>query len=313
MSWVKWDYVINSFGVGGINIGSLRSKNLALLGKWWWKFKTETDAFLVKIIRSIHGVNGGLVLGNESSHSSTQGVWHNTIITGENKLCVLFPRLFRLEQSSNVTVKERMSEDGAVWQWRRTPTGRAAGDLVELNNLLSSFRFDRSLKDSWKWSMSSDGMFKVKILASVIDQHILPSSSSQHSTLRNNLVPKKVEIFVWRVLLRRLPVRTELDKRGIDLHSVLCPACDDVDLLFGGVFEVVVAGCSFLPAGVSETTVKSAPRDAQATKAETLPAKTKGPTSHPRISETTVKLALRDAQARQSTKIMVEDISYPQL
>ncbi|XP_071687230.1 uncharacterized protein [Rutidosis leptorrhynchoides] len=121
-----------------------------------------------------------------------------------------------------------MSEDGAVWQWRRTPIGSAAGDLVELNNLLSSFRFDRSLKDAWMWSMSSDGMFKVKILASIIDQHILPSSSSQQSTLSNSLVPKKVKIFVWRALLRRLPVRTELDKRGIDLDSVLCQVCDDV-------------------------------------------------------------------------------------
>ncbi|XP_071709258.1 uncharacterized protein [Rutidosis leptorrhynchoides] len=27
--------------------------------------------------------------------------------------------------------------------------------------------------------------------------------------------------------LQRLPVRTKLDKRGIDLHSVRCPLCDD--------------------------------------------------------------------------------------
>ncbi|XP_071738688.1 uncharacterized protein [Rutidosis leptorrhynchoides] len=45
--------------------------------------------------------------------------------------------------------------------------------------------------------------------------------------MRNNLVPLKAEVFVWRVTRRRLPIRVELDKRGIDLNSVRCPLCDD--------------------------------------------------------------------------------------
>ncbi|XP_071697620.1 uncharacterized protein [Rutidosis leptorrhynchoides] len=51
--------------------------------------------------------------------------------------------------------------------------------------------------------------------------------SLQHQHLRNKLIPKKVEIFVWRLLHKKLPVRIELDKRGLDLHSVRCPLCDD--------------------------------------------------------------------------------------
>ncbi|XP_071714376.1 uncharacterized protein [Rutidosis leptorrhynchoides] len=31
---------------------------------------------------------------------------------------------------------------------------------------------------------------------------------------------------MWRARKKRLPVLTELDKRGIDLHSVRCPLCD---------------------------------------------------------------------------------------
>ncbi|XP_071708924.1 uncharacterized protein [Rutidosis leptorrhynchoides] len=75
--------------------------------------------------------------------------------------------------------------------------------------------------------MAPDGLFKVKILTSKIDEKILAANSSQHKTLRNNLVPKKIEIFVWRALRKRLPVRIELDKIGIDLHSVRCPLCDE--------------------------------------------------------------------------------------
>ena len=63
MSWVKWDNVISSYGLGGLNIGSLRAKNWALMGKWWWRFWVEGDALWVKVIRSIHGSDGGLTGG----------------------------------------------------------------------------------------------------------------------------------------------------------------------------------------------------------------------------------------------------------
>ncbi|XP_071714035.1 uncharacterized protein [Rutidosis leptorrhynchoides] len=46
------------------------------------------------------------------------------------------------------------------------------------------------------------------------------------ASMKNNFVPKKVEIFVWRAKRERIPVLSELDKRGIDLHSTLCPLCE---------------------------------------------------------------------------------------
>ncbi|XP_071719423.1 uncharacterized protein [Rutidosis leptorrhynchoides] len=42
-------------------------------------------------------------------------------------------------------------------------------------------------------------------------------------TMRNRMLPQKVGIFVWRAKRKRIPVRDELSKRGIDLDSVLCP------------------------------------------------------------------------------------------
>ncbi|XP_071740678.1 uncharacterized protein [Rutidosis leptorrhynchoides] len=42
----------------------------------------------------------------------------------------------------------------------------------------------------------------------------------------NNLLPHKIGILIWRILLMRIPVRSELDKRGIDLNSLRCPVCD---------------------------------------------------------------------------------------
>ncbi|XP_071734217.1 uncharacterized protein [Rutidosis leptorrhynchoides] len=56
---------------------------------------------------------------------------------------------------------------------------------------------------------------------------ILQRPSTHKETARNKLLPQKIGLFVWRANLERLPVRVELDKRGIDLDSVRCPICNN--------------------------------------------------------------------------------------
>ncbi|PWA42122.1 reverse transcriptase domain, Reverse transcriptase zinc-binding domain protein [Artemisia annua] len=43
----------------------------------------------------------------------------------------------------------------------------------------------------------------------------------------NNLVPGKINILAWRIRNYRPPTRANLDKRGINLHSILCPFCEE--------------------------------------------------------------------------------------
>ncbi|GKD07621.1 RNA-directed DNA polymerase, eukaryota, reverse transcriptase zinc-binding domain protein, partial [Tanacetum coccineum] len=43
----------------------------------------------------------------------------------------------------------------------------------------------------------------------------------------NKFVPIKVNILSWRIGQKRLPTRLNLDHRGIDLDSLLCPFCNE--------------------------------------------------------------------------------------
>ncbi|XP_071727970.1 uncharacterized protein [Rutidosis leptorrhynchoides] len=336
--WVNWVTTCLPYGRGGLNIGSFKSKNLALLAKWWWRFKTETNCLWSKIIRSIYGIDSGLRSGDGLARLSTSGIWNNIIFAGNqiedlNIIFIssfkksigdgsstefwnevwcgadsyknIFPRLFRLEVNKDIMVSGRITartgqqiqnnrsgqqlsatgqegyaaasdfQEGLgrtghtqvdnvqsavadssrvnvyqstgqstaglagqstlgsvsvsfVWEWIREPTGRTAGELQELCNLLRSFSFDFNRQESWKWALASNGIFEVRKLTHVIDEKLLRSDTQHtHETLRNNLVPKKLEVFVRRALRKRLPVRIKLDKRGIDLYSVRCPVCDD--------------------------------------------------------------------------------------
>ncbi|GJS82658.1 hypothetical protein Tco_0749199 [Tanacetum coccineum] len=55
MAWVKWDVALNKLTLGGLNIGSLKVFNWALVGNWWWRFRVDGDRLWVRIIKSIYG------------------------------------------------------------------------------------------------------------------------------------------------------------------------------------------------------------------------------------------------------------------
>ncbi|XP_071727211.1 uncharacterized protein [Rutidosis leptorrhynchoides] len=94
--------------------------------------------------------------------------------------------------------------------------------------MISGFVFNNSGVDEWRWTLAPNGKLTTKKLHSIIEEKINEGNSLHIETHRNPLVSKKIEIFIWRARLRRLAVRVELDKRGVNLHSVLCPICNDV-------------------------------------------------------------------------------------
>nr|GEV07241.1 RNA-directed DNA polymerase, eukaryota [Tanacetum cinerariifolium] len=52
----------------------------------------------------------------------------------------------------------------------------------------------------------------------------------------NRSIPIKVNIFLWRLLLNKLPIRVNLDRRRIDVHSMLCPICQEVVEMVNHIF-----------------------------------------------------------------------------
>ncbi|XP_071699997.1 uncharacterized protein [Rutidosis leptorrhynchoides] len=135
---IKWNQAILPYDCGGLNIGSLIAKNLVLLGKWAWRFKTETYALWVKVITSLYGREGGISLSNRR-HNSCNSTWNiivrttveidglgvnfsnyfarsvgngdsiqfrNDIWCGDIRLKDKFKRLYLLAEAKDITVKE---------------------------------------------------------------------------------------------------------------------------------------------------------------------------------------------------------------
>ncbi|XP_071741299.1 uncharacterized protein [Rutidosis leptorrhynchoides] len=161
-------------------------------------------------------------IGNESDTSFLNKVW-----VGNSFLKDAYTRLFRLETQKEASVSMQLQTSGVFnWAWARQPMGSGLGELDALKMQLAEVQISEE-KDKWEWALDGGKAFTVKRLAGICDDSILAPESNLISTLRNNLVPKKIEIFMWRLMNKRLSIRFELDKRGIDLHSVRCALCDN--------------------------------------------------------------------------------------
>ncbi|XP_071739411.1 uncharacterized protein [Rutidosis leptorrhynchoides] len=166
----------------------------------------------------------------EIGDGASTSFWNDDWI-GNEKLKNKFKRLSRLEPNLDVTIQDRLSWDGAScegkWAWTREPSGRANDELQRLNDMISIVKFNPQARDRWKWKAGGGEHFTTKELTNLINSRVLITNISLHETLSNKLVPKKIEVFVWRARKKRIPVLVELDKRGIDLDSVRYPLCDD--------------------------------------------------------------------------------------
>ncbi|GJS66380.1 gypsy type transposase [Tanacetum coccineum] len=114
-----------------------------------------------------------------------------------------------------------------VWRWTQEPRMRGEGELEELESTLHNIIIESSCRDTWKWSLAENGIFSVRVLSALVDEKNLDNGGDGKTTLLNKIVSKKINVFVWRALCGRLPVRVELDKKGIDIPNNLCPMCDE--------------------------------------------------------------------------------------
>lgn len=78
INWVAWEKIVAPKVVGGLGLGSIRAQNLALIAKWWWRFRRDPNSFWASIVRGLHGLgdNLGTVWASKTSNSTWKNIVH---------------------------------------------------------------------------------------------------------------------------------------------------------------------------------------------------------------------------------------------
>ncbi|GKD60574.1 RNA-directed DNA polymerase, eukaryota [Tanacetum coccineum] len=77
-----------------------------------------------------------------------------------------------------------------------------------------------NVDDRWAWDLNGGGDFCVKDARDLVDEVLLPKENVATRWIKT--IPIKVNVFAWKLHLDRLPTRSNIFKRGIQVQSSLC-------------------------------------------------------------------------------------------
>nr|GEY68782.1 RNA-directed DNA polymerase, eukaryota, reverse transcriptase zinc-binding domain protein [Tanacetum cinerariifolium] len=187
--------MLASFDKGGLEIGSLKDFNLALLQKWRWCFSHNTNSLWVHVIKVIHGDEAGFELKGCNSN----GIW-SSIISSYSNLHTrdIIPSYYLCCKVG----------DG----------GRNVAALDVMVSKIGNVSFN-NWPDAWSWKILDNDSFSVQAMRSHIGNCFLPSLSP--TSIWSKLIPhrrdemKKIrldhlkqdqEMLVTKILVRQKKV-----------------------------------------------------------------------------------------------------------
>ncbi|KAJ0778486.1 putative reverse transcriptase zinc-binding domain-containing protein [Helianthus annuus] len=262
MSWMAWERVIAPIEYGGLGFGSLRDSNLAMLSKWWWRFKTDKDGLWRRVVWAFHhnnrswapvpakmslagpwkqivgscgklnqvGIDLSSAIRCKVGCGSKVAFWLDLWI-GDHPLYLKFPQLFALERVKICNVADRVVWDPntvkLAWEWSRlTLSESEQEELTELMLLICDYNAS-SGPDLWCWRHDTSGVFSVASIKCISASASI--SVPDYIFKWNKLVPKKVGIVAWRALSERLPTRAALAARNIYIEDPRCLFCGEYE------------------------------------------------------------------------------------
>ena len=112
------------------------------------------------------------------------------------------------------------------WDWRSTLRSRSSEDLRDLEAFLSNMRFEVTGEDKWVWLWDKKGTFSVKQMTVLLQKEQEKGKPFDPGLFWSNLIPIKLNIFLWRFFRDALPTRFNMSKRGLQLQSLACTFCE---------------------------------------------------------------------------------------
>ncbi|GJY44030.1 RNA-directed DNA polymerase, eukaryota [Tanacetum coccineum] len=215
ISWVKWTKVLASKKYGGLGVSSFYALNRALLFRWVWRFLSHDNSLWFRFISAMHGssfqirssfhCSNWLSIIREVSALKLQGIDFLSHCKRRVKL--------RLKcKARSIGLLVAMSGEGVETQ-----------QLENIQDLVRS-KVLSNVDDRWAWDLNMDGDFCVKDARDLVDEVLLPKENVAMRWIKT--IPIKVNVFAWKLHLDRLPTRSNLLKRGIQVQSSLCPICN---------------------------------------------------------------------------------------
>uniref|UniRef100_A0A0A8ZJY0 Reverse transcriptase zinc-binding domain-containing protein n=1 Tax=Arundo donax TaxID=35708 RepID=A0A0A8ZJY0_ARUDO len=265
--WLSWEKLTRSKKKGGLGFWDLHLFNMAMLARQAWRILTNPDSLCARVLKAKYFPNLGLLPC--TAREGISYTWRS-ILKGIDLLKEGI--IWRIGNGRSVNI---WSDPWIPRNITRKPiTPRGASLLSRVEDLINPITGDwdeQLVKDTfWKedaqailniptrtededwpaWHYDQKGLFSVKSAYKVAVERRdrCMKSDASGSGLKNYKendfkwnkiwelgVQNKTKMFLWRVAHNSLPVKRNIEKRGVQLDTV-CPVCKRFDEDCGHIF-----------------------------------------------------------------------------
>ncbi|RVX20328.1 Transposon TX1 uncharacterized 149 kDa protein [Vitis vinifera] len=239
---VRWDVVCKPKEIGVLGFGNISLRNLALLGKWLWRYPREGSALWHQVILSIYGSHSNgwdantivrwshrcpwkaisqvfqefssftrFVVGNGERIRFWEDLWW-----GDQPLGSQYPSLFRVVLDKNIPISSVLGPTRPFsWNlnFRRNLSDSEIEDLEGLMRSLDGVHLSPSVPDARLWPLSSSGLFSVKSFFLALSQVSGSPQVFPSKFVWNSQIPFKVQSFIWLVAHKKVNTNDMLQVR----------------------------------------------------------------------------------------------------
>uniref|UniRef100_A0A2N9IF07 Reverse transcriptase zinc-binding domain-containing protein n=1 Tax=Fagus sylvatica TaxID=28930 RepID=A0A2N9IF07_FAGSY len=247
---INWHQVCQPLKFGGLGFRNIRIFNQALLGKWLWRYGTETDAFWRSIIfskygdsqggwitREVHGPHGVSLWKHirkdwgrfarhvyvEVGDGAKTRFWTDSWC-GQGSLKDGYPELYRIARNKEALVKDHMQYHNERVSWDFNFT-RHAQDweldaVASFLELLSSSSVKGYGEDRLCWRGSSKEGFKVRSYYKYLSSSA--GIAVPWKRIWKTNAPPCVAFFVWVAAMGRILTTDNLRRRHVMVLDWCC-------------------------------------------------------------------------------------------
>ncbi|KAL5167040.1 putative ribonuclease H protein [Glycine soja] len=160
--------------------------------------------------------------------------WEDRWISHDQSLAEKYPRLYMnsAQQHQLIGLLGKYSNYGWEWNfsWRRQLFDSEIEIAISFLSEVEGKSIHTQGSDSWVWAADTSGIYSTRSAYSTFwEEAAVENLHECFEDLWKIKIPSKIAVFTWRMLWDRLPTKSNLRARQVQILDMTCPFCRRVE------------------------------------------------------------------------------------
>ena len=145
-------------------------------------------------------------------------------------LMIKYPRLYQISYQQQKLIQQLGSFTETAWEWnftwRRPLFDNEVDSAVGFLGEITQTAVQQHTADNWRWIPDPNGNYSTKSAYNLLQgESAEEKMDGVFEDLRKLRIPTKTSIFAWRLIRDRLPTKSNLRRRHVEINDSICPFC----------------------------------------------------------------------------------------